>query len=213
MCGRKVIAVDFDGTLFELGEFPEFGNPRWDVINAIKQEKKNGTAIILWTCRTGDDLASAIDACQSVGIEFDAVNDSLGEWKAQFKNNPHKIGATEYWDDKAIRIGIGPQISLDDDDFGLILNSAVRYALGRMTYVPSTVISFITPLLPYINSRTITVMERDIVDQERYGYGMDCDRKGWLRFLKQIREEIAYRRDRQTDADDCKRNRRDSQNG
>lgn len=39
-----------------------------------------------------------------------------------------------------------PKIDPSDHDFGLILNCAVRYAIGRQTYMPSAVIAFITPL-------------------------------------------------------------------
>ena len=99
----KVIAVDFDGTLFE-NDWPNIGNPKYDVINKIKEEKKKGSKIILWTCREGDSLEEALKACKEVGIEFDAVNDSIKEWKDSFGYSPRKIGASEYWDDKAVKI-------------------------------------------------------------------------------------------------------------
>lgn len=35
------------------------------------------------------------------GLQFDAINDSLPEWKEHFGTSPRKIGADEYWDDKA----------------------------------------------------------------------------------------------------------------
>ena len=34
-----------------------------------------------------------------------------------------------------------------DDNFEIVIMSAVRYALGRQTYVPHSVIQFITPIL------------------------------------------------------------------
>lgn len=49
-------------------------------------------------------LQQALDACKGWGLEFDAVNDSLPKWKETWKNDPRKIGATEYWDDKAVRM-------------------------------------------------------------------------------------------------------------
>lgn len=33
-------------------------------------------------------------------------------------------------------------------DFGIILSSALRYALGRMTYVDCAITRYIIPLLP-----------------------------------------------------------------
>lgn len=98
---RKVIAVDFDGTLFE-NAWPGIGAPRVNVIAAALREQQNGAALILWTCRTGEALRAALEACEAQGLHFDAVNDSLPEWKDSFDGDPRKIGATEYWDDRAV---------------------------------------------------------------------------------------------------------------
>ena len=49
-----------------------------------------------------------------------------------------------------------------DDDFGCIINSAVRYALGRYTYMPSTVAEFVLKYLNYLDNKTISVMICDI---------------------------------------------------
>lgn len=51
---------------------------------------------------------------------------------------------------------------LFDEDFGCIVNSAVRYSLGRYTYMPSTVAQFVRKYLNYLDNRTINVMIRDI---------------------------------------------------
>lgn len=98
---RKVIAVDFDGTLFE-NAWPGIGAPRVNVIAAALREQQNGAALILWTRRTGEALRAALEACEAHGLHFDAVNDSLPEWKDSFDGDPRKIGATEYWDDRAV---------------------------------------------------------------------------------------------------------------
>ena len=85
----------------------------------------------------------------------------------------------------------GPQpIDLQDDNFGTMLNCAVRYALGRRTYMPSLVISFITPLLPKLSSKTVWCFDQDVTDA-RYtgGYGDPCDANDWLRFLAAVRAE------------------------
>ena len=36
---RKTIAVDFDGTLFT-NNWPNIGEPKWDVINRVKAEQE-----------------------------------------------------------------------------------------------------------------------------------------------------------------------------
>lgn len=48
----KVIAVDFDGTLCE-NKFPEIGEPKKDIIDAVKKLRQQGNKIILWSCRSG----------------------------------------------------------------------------------------------------------------------------------------------------------------
>lgn len=97
----KVIAIDFDGTLFT-NKWPEIGEPVDFVIRQAKREQEAGAKLIMWTNRTGDLLDAAIHACESVGLHFDAVNESLPEWVIHFGTDPRKIGASEYWDDKAV---------------------------------------------------------------------------------------------------------------
>lgn len=100
---RKVIAVDFDGTLFT-ANWPGVGQPIWPVINKAKQERENGAAIILWTCRAGESLQNAVEACEKVGLVLDGVNETLPEWLDSWVDDPRKIGASEYWDDRAVNV-------------------------------------------------------------------------------------------------------------
>lgn len=88
-----------------------------------------------------------------------------------------------------------PVINLQDDHFGAVLNWAVRYCLGRMTYAPSMTISFITPLLPYLNENAIRTFDQDIKDHIKYdrSFGMECDKSDWMRFWDKVREEKARR--------------------
>lgn len=98
---NKVIALDFDGTLFE-NKFPDIGEPRLHIIQAALHEQLNGADLVLWTCREGKLLDDALAACAEYGLRFSAVNDSTDEWKKKFDNSPRKIGASEYWDDKSV---------------------------------------------------------------------------------------------------------------
>lgn len=97
---QYAIAIDFDGCLCK-DAYPEIGEPNWFVINMAKSYKEKGAAIILNTCREGDLLHNAVKACEEWGLTFDAVNDNLPSWIEYYGNNPRKIGANEYWDDKA----------------------------------------------------------------------------------------------------------------
>lgn len=96
-----VIAVDFDGTLFEEA-FPDIGAPKMAVINYVKQKKAEGNKIILWTCRHGELLSNALEACALQGIVFDAVNENVDEKLQKYGHDSRKIGADLYIDDKSI---------------------------------------------------------------------------------------------------------------
>lgn len=97
----KIIAVDFDGTLFT-DEYPDVGCPIWKVINYCKEQKDKGAILILWTCRNGEDLTEAVELAKSVGIDFDYVNENTRENLAMYGGRDNrKIYADEYIDDKA----------------------------------------------------------------------------------------------------------------
>ena len=49
-----------------------------------------------------------------------------------------------------------------DDDFGCIINSAVRYSLGRSSYMPGVTAGFVLKYIMILDTRTITVMIKDI---------------------------------------------------
>ena len=88
-----------------------------------------------------------------------------------------------------------PVIDLQDDNFGAVLNWAVRYCLGRMTYAPSMTIEFITPLLPYLNNKTLWCFDEDIAERKRDGrsFGMDFDEERWMWFWEKVKAERARR--------------------
>ena len=69
-------------------------------------------------------------------------------------------------------------IDTTDDNFSIMLSCAVRYALGRRTYVPSSVCAFITPLIPKLLNKTLWCMERDI--SEAYSYGDEKNRQACM---------------------------------
>lgn len=98
----RVAAIDFDGTLFTEDKFPEVGSPLHKNIEYVKYLKENGVQLILWTNREGKLLEDAVEACKSVGIEFDAVNQNL-QWRIDYYGSDcRKIGADIYFDDKAL---------------------------------------------------------------------------------------------------------------
>lgn len=99
----KIIAVDFDGCLAEIAPYPNIGPAISQTIAALKAEQAAGALVILWSCRHGEPLNTAVEWCAAQGIHFDAVNENLPHM-IELYGETRKIGATEYWDDKAVRM-------------------------------------------------------------------------------------------------------------
>lgn len=99
----KIIACDFDGTICQ-NKYPEIGEPKISVIEQLKAQKELGTAIILWSCREGKMLEDAIEWCKQFGLIFDAVNENISETRTWMEVSSRKVYATEYWDDRAVKI-------------------------------------------------------------------------------------------------------------
>lgn len=102
-----IVAVDFDGTLFEEAEFPKFGKPNLLLIKDCIERRKRGDKIILWTSRENEGfcpgaLDMAVAACKKYGLEFDAVNDNVQETIDKYKTNGRKIYADIYIDDHSL---------------------------------------------------------------------------------------------------------------
>lgn len=104
MRDTNIIAVDFDGTLCA-NKWPLIGDPNQDLIDILIDIlidlRKNGVKVILWTCRTGDELSQAVEWCKSFGLEFDAINENLPEIVESFGQESRKIYADLYIDDRA----------------------------------------------------------------------------------------------------------------
>lgn len=97
------IAVDFDGCLSD-GKWPKIGKPNKRLIRWLIRHQKNGDKIILWTCRTGDPLKEAVEACAKWGLLFDRVNESVPEDVEHFGDDEsRKVYAGLYIDDRAKR--------------------------------------------------------------------------------------------------------------
>ena len=90
-------------------------------------------------------------------------------------------------------------ITITDDEFLQFIIYAERYAIGRMTYVPSEVNNIILKYLPFITNNTLGILIRDIeLEADRDMLGMDFDKKMWLALLDTLKNE----RDRREPEDD-----------
>ena len=96
-----IFAVDFDGVLCR-NAWPKIGEPLERNIEWIRELRALGNKIILWTNRERLRLDQAVEWCREHGLEFDAINDNLPEVIAYYGDNPRKISADYYIDDRAI---------------------------------------------------------------------------------------------------------------
>lgn len=76
-----------------------------------------------------------------------------------------------------------------DLDFGLIVNSAIRYALGRKTYMPSTVRDFTIRYMPMLDDKTVQVIIEDITKELDYRKGEMPKIEVWLDLSEKAEEE------------------------
>ena len=89
-------------------------------------------------------------------------------------------------------------IEAEDDFFGAVLNCAVRYCIGRQSYMPGLVIDKITPWLPLLSEKTLWCFERDIKEADILG-DQDVDAPRWRKFQSDVQKEIERRKNEQND--------------
>lgn len=92
-----IIAVDFDDTLYLDGK------PNTALIRRLNAAQRAGDTVILWTCRTGANLAEAVDFILRHGLRPNYINCNAPEALQRFGSDCRKIFADVYIDDKAVR--------------------------------------------------------------------------------------------------------------
>lgn len=90
-------------------------------------------------------------------------------------------------------------VKLDDDLFTIII-CAIRYALGRRTYMSSLVCGYAKQYIKQIPTKDLYVISRDIREHgsRSFGaeaYGDECDLKTWMNFLEVVETEYKSRSD------------------
>ena len=75
-------------------------------------------------------------------------------------------------------------------DYEHIVISAVRYALGRMTYIVEITANYILQEIEddKLSDRCLDLIASDI--RNANDYGMECDKQQWLKLLNRIEEVI-----------------------
>lgn len=132
-------------------------------------DRKEAIEILKKNKPTSDPRRCGIELCEAVDIAIEALQEP-------------QVGGVEI-----------------NKDFETILLCAVRYAIGRQTYIPSLVIDYITPLLPYLSENTLRLIANEITEHEAYEGGLGdekIDRPYWEQFLRKIRLEIGDRNEK-----------------
>lgn len=190
----KVIAVDFDGTLCE-SKWPGIGKPHWPIIHELIRRKADGDRIVLWTCREGKKLEEAVLWCLNHGIQFDAINSNVPSRIEQYGDDPRKLSADEYWDDKAVLVSGGIVIRNS-----LHSVSAVRKSCENCMFAPSV-------FLPNSKQNALNLKKGDEGQRgmtmklraEANGYQMQtwetttvtcAGRKVWTRLVDRLRQRL-----------------------
>lgn len=76
-------------------------------------------------------------------------------------------------------------ISIQNDEFHDLMVCAFRYALGRRTYIVSTIAELIIKYKEKLDASAIEVITRDIKRAiQTNNYGMEMDKVEWQKVLK-----------------------------
>lgn len=96
------ISIDFDGTITDGFFFPDTGPVMDWAPMVIKGWHDDGNTIILNTCRSGRHLQDAIAYLGEHGIPVDYVNENIPTAVRAFNNDPRKVCADLYIDDRGL---------------------------------------------------------------------------------------------------------------
>lgn len=141
-----------------------------------KQQRKTEKALHKHCGKMADGTLDANDY---------TVQDKANElgWIAEFYKNAAKMYSDDY-----------------RKDLGTICICAVRYSLGRMTYMPNLVQTFIMDNIGMLFTSDIDIMIRDVsefggVDCRKSAYGADYDYRDWMKFKEKLEEIKKWRKE------------------
>ena len=134
---------------------------------------------------------------EQTALELEIVRQTLIAVE-KMKKNGDCIAEGELGDAVTVSVSEPAPIDINDKDFGALLICAVRYCLGRQTYMPGLIIGYITPLLPRISDNTLRCMETDLSQPDLYGgFGnKKIDEPIWIKFRCNVQEEIQRRKEK-----------------
>ena len=96
-----ILAIDFDGTIVK-NSWPDIRKAEVipEAQEAIQLLHDAGYLIIIWSCREGKDKEYAKIILTNNDIPFDFFNENPRVCIEEYNNDPRKIGADWYIDDK-----------------------------------------------------------------------------------------------------------------
>lgn len=104
--GKKVICVDFDGTLFQWGDLYEKKPPFVGAVDAVRAFKKAGYTIVIFTSRMSPTWwqDEGMDMKQAMKMQMGFCQKRLNDFGIPFDRiTAEKVPAEYYIDDKALR--------------------------------------------------------------------------------------------------------------
>lgn len=109
MASGLIIAVDFDGTIVE-HVYPQVGQPVPGAAGWLQTWQAYGARIILWTMRSGQELADAVEYMANNGILLWGINENPDQhtW-----TKSRKAYAQLYVDDAAFGCPLIPGLNGD----------------------------------------------------------------------------------------------------
>lgn len=94
-------------------------------------------------------------------------------------------------------VKVHPMITITRD-FEMTIICALRYSIGRQSYMPSIIIEYIRYLIPMLSSNTLFILKRDITEEvERFmrGNWEIFMKNEWLKLADEINDEYEKRQE------------------
>ena len=120
---NKVVCIDFDGTIVPWGPLMAPKDPFPGVANAIRELKKAGYRIVIFTSRLSETWID--DEDQDLGDQLAYVAGILTDHLIPFDDiTADKVPAEAYFDDRAIRVDESWPLNLAIEGFLLMNENA-----------------------------------------------------------------------------------------
>lgn len=75
-----------------------------------------------------------------------------------------------------------------DHDFGCVITAAIRYALGRQTYMPESVVAFVKKHMNVLDTQTIMVAIEDI--DKAFENSDVPEKEMWMEFREELQKTL-----------------------